>query len=593
MAENSNNFLSNIHDSNYQHPYLQKQITAQQLIFTTGRTVESLDGAWHYGVDQYDTCIRSQWYAEKEYDPDGRRIPVDFSFNAWPKMQIPSCWNTHQPELFYYEGSMVYTREFTYINHGESRVFLKFGAINYEAKVFLNKQYLGMHKGGSTPFTIEVTGQLKDLNRLLVVVNNSRKSPDIPSDNTDWFNYGGIYREVDLIRLPATYIKNFAIQLIPNSHYQKIQVNLTIAGETVSDEALLDIAALNLRIKIPIVNGIGTAVLEASPELWSPENPYLYETKLTYQNDTITEKIGFREIRVNGTNILLNGTPLFLKGISCHEESVTNGKAITETEIIENIRLAKELGCNYIRLAHYPHTEKVAQLADQIGMMLWEEIPVYWAIEFENPIVYQDAENQLTELIRRDQNRASVIIWSVGNENADTDARLHFMKSLAQKVKTLDPARLVSAACLVDHVNLAIADRLAADLDIIGLNEYYGWYEPDFNKLLQIFANSKPTKPVIISEFGADAKAGARGTVDDLGTEDCQLAIYRKQLATIARIPYVQGISPWILYDFRCPRRLNELQNYYNTKGLLSADKSYRKLAFYELQKFYQKETSQ
>jgi beta-glucuronidase len=583
----TNIFLANIHDSNYQAPYLQKIIGPEQLVFTGGREVESLNGEWHYGIDQYDTCIRSAWYREKEYDAEGRRLPLDFSFDAWPKMPIPSCWNLTRADLFYYEGSMIFTRKFSYANHGEKRVFLKFGAINYEAKIFLNRQYLGMHLGGSTPFTIEVTSQLQATNRLLVVVNNSRHARYVPGDNTDWFNYGGIYRDVELIRLPETYIKNFSIALIPNSRYQKIQVTLNVAGETRSGCAGLSLPALNLKREIPVQNGHGTAIIEAAPQLWSPSHPFLYEVQLSYLNDRINEKIGFREIRVDGTEIILNGTPLYLKGISCHEESSVNGKAVTETEINETIRLAKELGCNYIRLAHYPHTEKFAKLADALGIMLWEEIPVYWAIQFENQATYQDAENQLTELILRDRNRASVIIWSVGNENADTDARLHFMKSLVQKAKTLDPFRPVSAACLVDPVNLAIADRLAAHLDLIGLNEYYGWYEPDFNKLRQIFANSHPAKPVIISEFGADAQAGARGAADDLGTEDCQLAIYRRQIATISQIPYVKGISPWIFYDFRCPRRLNQFQNYYNTKGLLSADKTYRKLAFYELKKFY------
>jgi beta-glucuronidase len=328
-------------------------------------------------------------------------------------------------------------------------------------------------------------------------------------------------------------------------------------------------------------------VFQVSPELWSPDNPHCYELKLCYQDDSISEKVGFREVRVVGTNIYLNGTPVFLKGVSCHEESVINGKALTEEEIIENIKLAKEMGCNYLRLAHYPHTERAAQLADELGLMLWEEIPVYWAVEFDNPETYRDAENQLTELIKRDKNRASVIIWSVGNENPDTDSRLNFMKSLAERAKALDSTRLVSAACLVDHVNLAIADRLAEYLDIIGFNEYYGWYEPDFNKLIRIFENSKPAKPVIISEFGADGKAGLGGSVDDLGTEDRQLAIYKQQLATLSKIPYVKGTSPWILYDFRCPRRLHETQNYYNIKGLLSADKKYKKPAFYEMQEFY------
>ncbi|MDF2596887.1 MAG: uidA, partial [Clostridia bacterium] len=261
--------------------------------------------------------------------------------------------------------------------------------------------------------------------------------------------------------------------------------------------------------------------------------------------------------------------------------------AVTEEEILENIRLAKELNCNYMRLAHYPHTGRVAELADELGVMLWEEIPVYWAIDFGNEKTMEDAENQLTELIKRDKNRASVIIWSVGNENPDTDLRLSFMSRLAVKAKALDPTRLVSAACLVNHVDLKIQDRLEAYLDVIGVNEYYGWYEPDFNKLIQMLKNSEPQKPVIISEFGGDGVSGHYGSIDELGTETCQENIYKNQVAMFEETPYIKGTSPWILFDFRCPRRHARFQNGYNIKGLLSADKKHKKLAFYIMQEFY------
>lgn len=580
-------FLDNLHDNNYNQSYLNKPITQETILFDGGRDKESLNGEWNFGIDQYDTCIRAKWYEEKYCDPDGRQLPVDFNFDSWEKIPVPSCWNLQKERYFLYEGSAIYTRTFEYRNHGEKRVFLKFGAVNYEAKIFLNQNYLGIHRGGSTPFYVEITPDLLPTNRLLVVVNNTRSQTAVPADNTDWFNYGGIYRDVELIRLPESFIREFNISLIPGSGFQQIRIRLAIAGSDAEGEAQLGIPELNLKVMIPVHSGKAEMVLDAAPELWSPDNPRLYNVSLSYGEDRVTDRIGFREIKVAGTEIFVNGKPLLLKGICSHEESVARGKAVNETEIVENIKLAKELNCNYMRLAHYPHTARTAELADELGIMLWEEIPVYWAIDFNNPTTYADAENQLTELIKRDQNRASVIIWSVGNENADTDPRFKFMSSLAHKAKELDPTRMVSAACLVDGINLRIADRLAECLDIIGVNEYYGWYEPDFTKLIKIFENSKPTKPVIISEFGADGRSGARGTVDDLGTEDCQLAIYQKQLATIGKIPYVKGTSPWILYDFRCPRRLNELQNYYNIKGLLSADKSHRKLAFYAIRDFY------
>lgn len=157
------------------------------------------------------------------------------------------------------------------------------------------------------------------------------------------------------------------------------------------------------------------------------------------------------------------------------------GKTTDEEDIRATIRLAKEeLGCNFLRLAHYPHSRLLPRIADEMGILLWEEIPVYWAIAFHDRETYADAENQLSELIRRDRNRASVIIWSGGNENPDTDDRLRFMAGLAQKARSLDDSRLVSAACLVNTAKLKIEDRLAEHLDVIGLNEYYGWYDPDF-----------------------------------------------------------------------------------------------------------------
>jgi beta-glucuronidase len=316
----------------------------------------------------------------------------------------------------------------------------------------------------------------------------------------------------------------------------------------------------------------------------------LYEVSITYAGDTWTERVGFRDLRVVGQDICLNGRPLYLKGVSQHEDSVEGGRSLTEADIRHNFTLARELGCAYVRLAHYPHARAAARIADELGLLLWEEIPVYWAIDFANPATAADAHNQLAELIARDRNRASVVIWSVGNENPDTDDRLAFMTTLARLAKALDPTRLTSAACLTapdGEAGPVIADRLAEAIDIIGLNEYYGWYNPDFADLTRLFENSRPDKPVIVSEFGADAVAGRRGPDTELFTEDHQLAVYRQQLSVLRTVPYVKGLSPWILYDFRCPRRLGEHQGYYNRKGLLDATRTKRKLAYGALRAYY------
>ena len=581
-------YMSDIHLEDYTEEYRDKQITVDSLVFDTNRKRESLNGLWHYAVDQYNTCLRQHWFAERRRDTKGNTMPVDYSFDEWPTMQLPACWNTVEKEYLLYENSMVFTRNFSFAKNKGERVLLKIGAANYLCYVFLNKTFMGMHRGGSTPFFVDVTDKLEADNRILLVVDAARRPEQVPTVNTDWFNYGGAYRDIELLRLPETYIKRFQIGLVPDGTYRNIQVTVALS-EPIHTTAVLTVNELGVHEEICVENGVGSAVFSAAPSLLSPESPTLYNVRLTCGQDTVTDRVGFREIKVEGRDILLNGKPLYLRGISCHEDSASNGKALTDEERMENLRLAKELGCNFMRLAHYPHSEKMAQIADEYGLLLWEEIPVYWAIHFTNPNTYADAENQLLELIYRDWNRASVIVWSVGNENADTDERFAFMSRLSDCARRVGGNRLLSAACLVDAVTNTIADRMAAKLDIIGINEYCGWYIPDFEYLPQMLRNSNPDKPVVISEFGADALSGHHGTVTDKGTEDCMAAIYEQQIATLRAIDYVKGMTPWILYDFRCPRRTSVIQKYYNRKGLLSEDKAHKKQAFFVLQAYYQK----
>ncbi|MCQ2520341.1 MAG: glycoside hydrolase family 2 [Lachnospiraceae bacterium] len=628
MADKPKIYMSDIHLENYINQYETKKATYADVVFTGGRTIESLNGTWQYAIDQYDTCLRQKWFNERYFDEKGFSVPVDYSFDQWPTINLPCCWNVIDRMYQIYDGAMVFTRKFSWTTRQDGeRTILRIGAANYLCRVFVNGQYAGLHRGGSTPAFFDITDYMKPMNRIIISVDSTRRPEQVPTENTDWFNYGGLYRDIELIRLPENYIKDFRVNLVPDGCFDKILVRVTTNKEY-SGQAMFKIPELNLEEAVNIEAGSGMAIVSARPELWSPGNPRLYDVQLSLFDDNrsgcsaglkasigetidnnsfertdtteigylgsenngidfVSDKIGFREIRVDGREILLNGKPIYLKGISCHEESVPNGKALSTEERIENIKIAKEMGCNFMRIAHYPHHEEMAKLADELGIMLWSEIPVYWAIRFEREATYEDAHNQLMELITRDYNRASVIIWSVGNENADTDERLSFMKRLADCAHEQQDGRLVSAACLVDSGKNVIADRLAESLDVIGINEYCGWYTPDFSKLPELLENSSPDKPVIITEFGADALPGHHGTVSDKGTEECQADVYKKQVSVLGRIPYIKGMTPWILYDFRCPRRTHYLQDYYNRKGLLSADKKYKKMAYSVLRDFY------
>ena len=573
--------------SDYKQDYAGNNALAKDLIFMGGRQTYSLNGEWHYAIDQYDTCLRQKWYLEQYFDKDGRSLPVDFSFQDWPTISLPCSVNTEKPELFWYEGPLVFTRTFSWDmqeNMGK-KVFLRIGAANYFSYIFLNGKYICKHEGGSTPFMWDVTEYLEKGNRILIVSDNTRNHLFVPTENTDWFNYSGVYRDIELVALPTEYLKDLKVNLVPHSDFSQIR----IAAETSADSGIVtvEIPELQIATSMEIQNGKGEIVVEARPNLWSPETPILYDVTATFGQDKVVDRVGFREISVEGRDILLNGKKLFLRGVSVHEDSQFTGKALRDEERLTIIRTAKELGANYLRLAHYPHHENMAKLCDEQGILLWEEIPVYWAIAFDNPATYNNARNQLEELMCRDFNRASVIIWSVGNENLDSDDRFRFMGNLADFAHQYDNTRMVSAACLVDGETLSIKDRLAEKLDIIGVNEYIGWYSPNFEELPQLMNNSNPTKPVIISEFGADATPGLHGSVDDKGTEECQEAIYRKQIEVIRQIPYIKGITPWILFDFRCPRRTAAIQGYYNRKGLVSSDRTYYKPAFSVLQSFY------
>ena len=573
--------------SDYKQDYAGNNALAKDLIFMGGRQTYSLNGEWHYAIDQYDTCLRQKWFLEQYFDKDGRSLPVDFSFQDWPTISLPCSVNTEKPELFWYEGPLVFTRTFSWDmqeNMGK-KVFLRIGAANYFSYVFLNGKYICKHEGGSTPFMWDVTEYLEKENRILIVSDNTRNHLFVPTENTDWFNYSGVYRDIELVALPTEYLKDLKVNLVPHSDFSQIR----IAAETSADSGIVtvEIPELQIATSMEIQNGKGEIVVEARPNLWSPETPILYDVTATFGQDKVVDRVGFREISVEGRDILLNGKKLFLRGVSVHEDSQFTGKALRDEERLTIIRTAKEVGANYLRLAHYPHHENMAKLCDEQGILLWEEIPVYWAIAFDNPATYNNARNQLEELMCRDFNRASVIIWSVGNENLDSDDRFRFMGNLADFAHQYDNTRMVSAACLVDGETLSIKDRLAEKLDIIGVNEYIGWYSPNFEELPQLMNNSNPTKPVIISEFGADATPGLHGSVDDKGTEECQEAIYRKQIEVIRQIPYIKGITPWILFDFRCPRRTAAIQGYYNRKGLVSSDRTYYKPAFSVLQSFY------
>jgi beta-glucuronidase len=327
---------------------------------------------------------------------------------------------------------------------------------------------------------------------------------------------------------------------------------------------------------------------------WSPETPKLYKVRITAGQDTIEDLIGFRTVETRGTEILLNGKPIFLRGIAIHAEApYRTGRANTDRDAETLLGWAKEMGCNYVRLAHYPHDESMLRTADRMGLLVWSENPVYWALQFDNPKVLAKAEQQLDEEIGTSRNHAAIILWSMANETPSTEARTRFIETLASRTRALDPTRLITAALLVraEGETKIVDDALGSALDVIGINEYIGWYEgkPETADTTQWRIGYE--KPLIVSEFGGGARAGLHGSEDERWTEEYQASIYRHQLGMLNRIPQLRGMSPWILMDFRSPNRpLAGIQDEFNRKGLIS-DQGQKKQAFFILQKAYEDKT--
>jgi beta-glucuronidase len=599
------------------------QTNTTLLVDIDHRPATSLNGDWHIIVDQYATGLytfhqelrKDGFFMNAPFDPNGH--PQDYNFANASTLKVPGDWNTQRPELFFYEGPIWYQRDFEHTAKPNTRTFLHFGAANYRTFVWVNTKKVCEHEGGFTPFDCEVTSVLKDGKNFVVLsVDNTRIADGVPTLQTDWWNYGGLTRDVSLVEVPKQFIDDYDLHLSRTDHkliegYVHVEnaepgaaVRVSILELQIETQTEVDDQS-RAQIRIPIKN----------LSLWSPENPKLYKILISTNRarrtgplppdfaDSITDDIGFRTIETRGTQILLNGQPVFLRGISIHAEApYRTGRAYSQKDVDTLLGWAKELGCNYVRLAHYPHDERMTRTADRLGLMVWSEIPDYWALQFDNPAVLVKSKQQLTEMIRRDRNKASIILWSVANETPNTEARTKYLTTMVDLAHQLDPTRLVTAALLVrteknpaGGTTKIVDDPLGNALDVIGTNEYIGWYEQHAQGADSTTWDIRFQKPLIMSEWGGDAKAGnhapAGSTTPALWTEEYQAEIYHHQIAMLNKIPQLRGTSPWLLMDFRSARRVNPgLQDNFNRKGLIS-DQGVKKQAFFVLQKAYKEKS--
>lgn len=579
-----------------------EEAPAPQIVNVDAREGFSLDGLWRSIVDPYENGYydyrrkplsdKSSYFADADFDKDRTKL-FEYNFNTDRTLLVPGDWNTQRPQLYYYEGTVWYRTLFDYQPRADRRTFLYFGAANYETIVGLNGHKIGKHVGGYTPFNFEITDRvMAGENSLVVKVDNKRRADGVPTLNSDWWNYGGLTRSVRIVETPLTFIRDYYVQLKRDDN-RKIFGWIQLDGKQAEQTVVLEIPELKISHRLQTdANGYAAFEVKASPTYWSPENPKLYDVRIVAETDTVQDRIGFRTIETRGTKILLNGKEIFCRGVAIHEEMpyATSGRAYSEEQDRILLNWAKEMGCNFVRLAHYPHNEAMVRAAEEMGLMVWSEIPVYWTIQWENPETYANAEAQLTDMITRDKNRANVVVWSVANETPHGEARLEFLRKLIAQARKLDPTRLVSAAMEKTPIKpdlLTVKDDLADWVDLISFNQYVGWYDGTSEKCDRVNWTFDIEKPVFISEFGGGAVYGRHGAVTERFTEEYMEDLYRRSIAMLERMPGLAGVTPWVLKDFRSPRRqMVGIQDDFNRKGLIS-DQGGRKKAFFVMQQWY------
>lgn len=577
----------------------------------TERQHIDLSGEWNYVIDVTNEGFRSFIQSRSKGNlvadiSDAEIGPTnlkEYDLGQSPTMRVPGSWTSQVDELHWYDGTVWYRTTFDGMQTAGNRQVLQFEAVNYHATVFLNGEVVGEHYGGFTPFAFDVTDLVVEgENSLVVAVDALRTSVSIPPSRYDWQNFAGITRPVYLASVPETHIDTVWVRL---ANADTIAVDIQLLGPDSAGSAV-ELEIPGLAISETLETGSdGTATLEIeAPEqlaLWSPDTPSLYDVEIRSGGDRFTDRIGFRTIEVQGDDILLNGEPIFLRGISLHEESLGEmperiHSADQARPLLEEIK--NGLGGNFVRLSHYPHSETTVRLAEEMGLLVWSEIPVYWDIAFDNPAVLDFAIDMLDENMRRDMNRAAVFVWSVGNETPISDERNVFMQALADHARGQDGSRLVSMAMntvRLDGSTVLIDDPMVSAVDFLAVNFYEGWYGGrQLDSLSELSFERVEDKPLVFSEFGAGALLG----FNDPDTrrkfsEEFQADYYSATLAMIENIPYLRGASPWILKDFRAPRRPHPVyQDYWNRKGIISPSGE-RKLAFGVLADWYASELPQ
>lgn len=578
-------------------------------IETESREVKSLDGFWKFFLDTDDSIDNETWK---------RGLPADASV-----MPVPSSYNDISADVRQRDhvGNVWYETEFFVpADWSGSDVLVRFGSVTHHAIVWVNGQEITRHKGGYIPFGALVNESVKwgQTNRLVVRVNNvldwTTLPPgvvevrSIPGGGTakeqnyfhDFFNYAGIHRPVKLVRLPKIRIEDIVV---------KTRVEGTSAAVEYSAEVGADKAG-ELSIRARLLDASGSLVAEGTGAagvlpveeaiLWRPLNAYLYtlEIRLLRSTDCLDVyhlPVGIRTVEVSGSRFLINGEDFYFKGFGWHEDADLRGKGFDPVTIMRDLNLMRWIGANSFRTSHYPYAEETLRLADQLGMVVIAESPAVGLFD-SNPNKTLFCEEKagtamkehylsvVQDMIARDRNHPSIVMWSVANEVKNNDPNaLEFFSEVVEDVRKMDDRPIT----IVDHLEPE-GNNIFSLSDVICINKYHGWYDntgrlervkPAFVDTFERLRAKVGDKPVILTEHGADTIAGMHEFPPVIFSEEFQTEWLRQAHAAVDEFDWIIGEHVWAFADFNTRQSLHRVNG--NKKGIFTRQRQPKQAAFY------------
>ena len=585
-------------------------ISANLSAQTPGRTTFSIDDGWKYIPD-------GMAYAQdtKRNDIAGEEVSLPHTWNA---VDVFGDHRTYKRSIGWYRKELHFGKEYA-----DKRLFLWFEGAGQVADVYVNGAFAGRHRGGYTGFGYDITDQLRrnkdgSSDALVAVEVNNAHDPFVPPLSIGYASYGGIYRDAWVIATGAVHFTGVnnnsgGVYLSTPAIAEgkgTVTVRSTVANETGQPAVftlvneVYDAAGTLLRATSadytagPHGQTAVTATVDAGdhPRLWSPDAPYLYRVKSRIiQNgqtiDEVDNRIGFRWFSFDSNNgFSLNGKKLILHGTTRHQDMAGKGDALSPEDHERDMRMIKEMGANFIRLAHYPQAPRVLQLADELGLIIWEEVPVVNYMTLD-PEFFHNAQNMLLEMIHQGYNHPSVVMWGSMNEillysregvrvqkHSDTAyiaALKNYAVRLDSTIRAEDPTRYSTMAMHLsdDYAKFGL-DRLS---QVAGHNIYDGWYSgtlDDFGKDIDAIHRDEPRQNIFISEYGAEGEVRLnteRPERQDY-TEEYQRLYHESYLRQIDARPFLCGTSIWNEFDFSQPN-IGGPQGHRNQKGLVTWDR--------------------